>query len=202
MILCICDMKHVDSVYLISSSPRRKEILEMFTTVEIITPMVNEASIAHLGPEAIAIEKLRSGMDKKGIDRVYIAADTVIEFNGRIIGKPQSPEDACSILRNLSGREHSVISGFALGIDGKIFSGTEKTVVRFRKLSDDLIRKYVSTGEPMDKAGAYGIQALGSILVDSINGDFFNVVGLPLKAIEEVLEENGLTLMPEKSIGL
>ena len=147
----------------------------------------------------MARAKLESRLQNIDSD-IAIASDTVILSDERIIGKPASKDMAISILKDLSGQWHIVASGYAVHVDGMIYTGLEETKVKFRKLDDWLIDRYISTGEPMDKAGGYGIQSLGSLLVEGIEGDFFNVVGLPLLRIEEVLEEHGYTLMPGDGI--
>ncbi|MDD6735893.1 MAG: Maf family protein, partial [Clostridiales bacterium] len=122
---------------------------------------------------------------------VIISADTVVYDDGKILGKPENEDDAYNILKSLSGRCHSVFTGICVMRKRDMFAVCKnvETKVFFKELTDENIRSYISTGEPMDKAGAYGIQGLGALLVDKIEGDFFNVVGLPVGKLAEVLKE-------------
>ena len=119
---------------------------------------------------------------------VVIGCDTVVICDGAIFGKPANDEDAKRMLRALSGKEHSVISGVTIGYNKKYLSFSVDTKVTFRQLSETDIDAYVRSGEPLDKAGAYGIQGAGSLLVEKINGDFYNVVGLPVSELAVKLE--------------
>ena len=120
-------------------------------------------------------------------DPLVIAADTIVWLDGEILGKPHSEEQAFSMLKRLSGRDHEVYTGVTvLDKEGELCEA-ERSVVHFRQLSDEEIRRYIATGEPMDKAGAYGIQGKGALLVREIRGDYFNVVGLPVAALNRVL---------------
>ena len=113
-------------------------------------------------------------------EAVVIGSDTVVVLDGKILGKPHSEQEACEMLRSLSGRTHKVFTGVAIVCGGKVKNFFDETDVEFYSLGDDEIKKYVATGEPTDKAGAYGIQGKGSVLVKRINGDFFSVMGLPI----------------------
>jgi len=126
-----------------------------------------------------------------------IAADTVVILNGKILGKPKNKKEAARMLRNLSGKEHKVITGVAVvnAKTKKLLQDVVITKVKFRRLDRDLIEKYVASGKPLDKAGAYGIQGKGALLVESIEGDYFNVVGLPLNALNQLLEKFGINLL-------
>ena len=171
---------------LASASPRRKELLELaqlpFTVhvpnaEEIIPPGLAPAQCAeHLA--ALKADAAACNLPNACI----IAADTIVVVDNAILGKPKNEADAARMLRLLSGREHTVITGVCLlntaTAQKNVFS--QETVVRFYPLSDAEIEAYVRTGEPIDKAGAYGIQGKGALLVESINGDYFNVVGLPV----------------------
>lgn len=131
---------------------------------------------------------------RKHRSSVVIAADTVVLIDGKILGKPQSPTEAKKMLRDLSGKSHVVITGFTI-IDTsqrRILSKAVETKVYIRELNPEEIDAYVKSGEPLDKAGAYGIQGLGSVIVEKIEGDYFNVVGLPLSALAESLKEFGV----------
>lgn len=118
-----------------------------------------------------------------------VGADTIVVLEDRVLGKPGNREEAFSMLRSLSGKTHVVKTGMAILYRGKINLSVTATQVRFRRLKEEEIRKYIETGEPMDKAGAYGIQGLGTLLVDSISGSYDNVVGLPLTVLYEKMGE-------------
>lgn len=121
-----------------------------------------------------------------------LGADTVVELGHRLLGKPASPDDAARMLSELSGREHRVVTAVALARDGDARVRCDVTRVWFRPLPPDLIEAYVATGEPLDKAGAYGVQGYGAVLVERIEGDFFSVMGLPLRLVVELLDAAGL----------
>lgn len=125
-------------------------------------------------------------------ESLVIGADTVVVVDDAILGKPTDAEDAARMLRMLGGRVHQVYTGIAVARDGMERSASESTNVRFRPLTDDLISRYIATGEPMDKAGAYAIQGRGSVLIESIEGCYFNVVGLPIHRLSVVLQEFGV----------
>lgn len=118
-----------------------------------------------------------------GEDCIIISADTVVVIDGKIIGKPRDEEDAFNIIKSLSGRTHEVFTGFTVCGKGKTETDFEVTQVKFKELCDDDIRRYVATKEPMDKAGAYGIQQKGNLFVEYIHGDYYNVVGFPISKI-------------------
>ena len=176
-----------------SASPRRIELLKQFhMPFDIIPSEIDEPVGVDDTPTQIvmglALEKaLDVSMSNK--DALVIASDTVVFFN-RILGKPKSREDARSMLKALSSQKHEVFTGIALvhvASNTKVvdFACTEVT---FNELSDDEIESYLDTGEPFDKAGAYGIQGYGALLVNTINGDFFNVMGLPLSKLNAMLK--------------
>ncbi len=130
-------------------------------------------------------------------DGIVIAADTEVILDKKILGKPKNKKEAYKMLKNLSGKEHRVITGLAV-VDAKtkkLLQDIVVTKVKFRKLNKDLIERYVASGEPLDKAGAYGIQGKAALLVESIKGDYFNVVGLPLNALNQLLEKFGVNLL-------
>lgn len=128
-------------------------------------------------------------------DAVFIAADTIVEKDGIIFGKPASDDAAADMLRSLSGNKHNVWTGICVRQGDRIITAAEKTEVCFRPLTEKEILAYVATGEPGDKAGAYGYQGLAGIFVKEIHGDFFNVVGLPLCLLNEMLAQFGITLL-------
>ena len=128
-------------------------------------------------------------------DALVIAADTIVWLDGEILGKPHSEEQAFSMLRHLSGRDHEVYTGVTV-LDGEgELCEAERSVVHFRKLSDEEIRHYIATGEPMDKAGAYGAQGKGALFVRAIEGDFFNVMGLPVCRLGQMLAKKGVPIL-------
>ncbi len=130
-----------------------------------------------------------------GPEDVVIGADTVVALDGTILGKPKDAADARRMLRALSGRDHSVFTGVTVIRGGTVRCHAEHTLVRFRVLSDDEIDRYIATGEPMDKAGAYGAQGYASLFVERLEGDFFNVMGLPLCALGKLLKQVGVNLL-------
>ena len=186
------------SIVLASGSPRRRELLNMIglTDFKVIPDTSVESIAPGLSPEqtvcGIALRKAENVSRSCSGDDVIIAADTLVFLDGRPIAKPESPDDAAVMLRSLSGRWHSVYTGLAL-IKGDVnIVCAEKTDVCFREISDSEISAYVDTGEPMDKAGAYGAQGRGSVFVERIEGDFFNVMGLPLCRLSVMLKDFGI----------
>jgi septum formation protein len=182
---------------LASASPRREELLRQIgLEFDVIPSNADEPVLAYLSPadmaERLALDKALA-VAARCSDALVIGADTVVVLDARILGKPEDPAEAREILRTLSGREHQVTTGIAV-VDagtGEARSGRVTTRVRFAPLSKELIDRYVATGEPMDKAGAYGIQGCGTLLVESISGCYTNVVGLPLRRLTELLHEFG-----------
>ncbi|MGI6403666.1 MAG: Maf family protein [Oscillospiraceae bacterium] len=176
---------------LASGSPRRRELLEYISSdFAIITKPTDESFPTGVPPrrgaELLALRKARAVAEQYPCD-VVIGADTIVVLEGEIFGKPQDAADATRMLQALSGREHTVYTGVAvLSSQGEqVFS--EGTQVRFLPLSPEEIKAYVDSGEPMDKAGAYGIQGKGALLVEGITGDFYNVMGLPVCRLGRVL---------------
>jgi len=185
---------------LASGSPRRIELLKMLgCKFQIISSKDEEGINPRLSPieNAKRISRLKAlNVASKISEGIVIAADTMVVLGKKILGKPKNKKEAEKMLRNLSGKEHRVITGLAAvnAETKKIMQDVVITKVRFRKLSKNLIDKYIATGEPLDKAGAYGIQGKASLLVESIKGDYFNVVGLPLNALNQLLEKFGMSL--------
>lgn len=184
-------------IILASQSPRRRELLENIgiefevkidSSPEIVDETLDISEIVK-SLSAKKAENVSKIMDDE--DCIVIAADTVVAFDDKILGKPESEEDAANTLKMLSGNIHFVYTGISVldNKTGKIISDFEKTKVRFRELSDTEIRGYVKSGEPMDKAGSYGIQGLGSMFVEKICGDYFNIVGLPICKLCGILKE-------------
>jgi len=188
-------------IILASSSPRRKQLLGMLGLPFIADPSNYEEDMSlKLAPLALA-EVLSAGktldVAKRHKNAIVIGADTFIAHKDKILGKPYTPKKARKMLRELSGTVHSVITGFTI-IDtksGKKISKAVETKVYFKKLADREINNYIKTGEPLDKAGAYGIQDLGAIFIRKMEGEYFNVVGLPLFALAESLKEFGIFVL-------
>lgn len=184
------------AIILASASPRRKELLSFIT--EDFTVSVSDADETtdpSKTPEETVKELARikgEAVFPKFPEDTVIAADTVVVTDDKILGKPADKEDAFAMLRALSGRSHYVYTGVFVKSKDKEISFAEKTEVRFFDLSDEEINGYIATNEPFDKAGAYGIQGKGSILISSISGDYFNVVGLPVARLNRELKKHGL----------
>ncbi len=181
---------------LASKSPRRKELLQNIgIKAEIMPSNVDESVAEGLAPETMVEElsMLKATDVARSLDRntVVIGADTCVCVDGEIFGKPENSEDARRMLRALSGRSHEVYTGYCIVNckDGVAVSKCEKTKVFFRTLSEEEISSYIATNEPMDKAGAYGIQGKGSKFIERIEGDYFNVVGLPVCALTRLMHE-------------
>ena len=181
-------------IILASKSPRRKEILEtMGVEFEIDVADVDESVDESLSPlEAvceISKRKAKAVSQRHTGEKIIISADTVVVIDGRIIGKPKDKEDAFNILKGLSGKTHEVYTGFTIFGNGKSKTDYEVTKVHFKELCDEDIKRYIETGEPMDKAGAYGIQQKGNLFVEYIHGDYYNVVGFPISKICVTIKE-------------
>lgn len=188
-------------IVLASTSPRRKALLEQIKlSFKVVVSDYEEDMTLDMPPEELVMHlsqgKARSVAEKVS-DALVIAADTIVAFEGRVVGKPHEKEDASEMLQKLSGKTHEVLTGLTV-IDtakNKELSRVVKTQVVFRNLSDYEIRTYVASGEPLDKAGAYGIQGLGALLIKEIRGDYYNVIGLPLVTLKEMLEECGVYVL-------
>ena len=185
-------------IILASQSPRRRQLLEqMGITDFVICPAKGEEDMgAQLPPdrlsEALALAKAREVAAQAGPEDIMIAAVTIVTLDHQVLGKPHSREEAVSMLETLSGRHHVVYTGLAVLRGGETVSDHEATQVRFRPLSREEIAAYVATGEPMDKAGAYGIQGRGALLVEGIVGDYFNMMGLPVCKLGQILNRFGV----------
>ena len=187
------------SIVLASASPRRRELLSHFINDYLTDPARGPEEVpAGASPEeavrALSAAKAGEVASRHPGDTI-IAADTVVELDGELLGKPSDPEDAFRMLRRLSGRDHRVYTGVTVRRDGDVLSEAEVTRVFFRSMTDREIRAYIDSGEPMDKAGAYGYQGLAGLFVERIEGDYFNVVGLPLCRLGRMLETMGVTLL-------
>ncbi len=188
-------------IILASKSPRRRELLRQIgiTNFKIMASGADERMDGDPPPAALVEElsrrKARAVRESAGADALIIAADTVVALDGRILGKPADEDAAFAMLSALSGRRHTVYTGLTVLRGVREETRHEQTLVAFRPLAPDEIRAYIATGEPMDKAGAYGIQGLGSLLVSRLEGDYFNVMGLPLFLLGGMLAEFGVTLL-------
>lgn len=198
------------NIYLASTSPRRvsilKELLEPFhLSFKSVSPTFKEVINGYPPKELVAVNAkgkvttLQSEIDNGSL---LIGADTVVCIGNDIIGKPENKNEARESLKKLSGRRHSVFTGVAVldTASQKLFEGCEETIVTFHELTDEDIESYVSTSEPLDKAGAYGIQGLGKIFVKKIDGGFSNVVGLPKKLTLSLLKQAGLRIYLRQSV--
>ena len=193
-------------IILASRSPRRHELVgRMGLAFQVMVPDIEEHMDRVLPPhklvETISLEKARAVGGQVGEGPIIIAADTVVALDGALLGKPRDRAEARRMLTALQGRHHQVYTGFTVLQGGRAITRSEETEVVFRRMTDAEIGQYISTGEPMDKAGAYGIQGYGAMLVESLRGDYFNVMGLPVCALAEVLKEFGvdcLALSAEK----
>lgn len=185
-------------IILASQSPRRKELLERMgiKDFETISPNVDERAFHGLPPEELvrrlSAEKAAAVAGKVGKDAIVIAADTVVALEGAVLGKPADELDAFKMLSALSGVRHQVYTGVTVCRGGEKQTAHEVTDVTFRELSEREIEDYISTGEPMDKAGAYGIQGYGALLIQGISGDYYNVMGLPVCRLSGMLARFGV----------
>lgn len=183
-------------VILASQSPRRRELLTLIGIAHEVRPAdVDETHHSGEPPEAYVERVARDKVAKIAAaapDAVVIGADTTVVADGDVLAKPDDEADARRMLTRLSGRSHFVHTGIAVARGGRVVSAVETVTVVFRALTDDEIRAYVATGEPMDKAGAYGIQGYGATIVERVEGDYFSVMGLGLRRVVALVESLGL----------
>ncbi|MGH7670318.1 MAG: Maf family protein [Gemmatimonadaceae bacterium] len=182
-------------VILASASPRRRELLTLIGIPHEVRPAdIDESLRAGESPagyvERLAREKATALAHH---DQVTIGSDTTVVVDDDVLAKPESTFDAARMLRRLSGRSHVVMTAVAVAWQGRVESGVEEVGVTFRQLTDDDITRYIATGEPMDKAGAYGIQGYGATIVTRVDGDYFAVMGLPVNRMVRLFERLGLT---------
>ncbi len=186
---------------LASSSPRRSELMKLAGYEFEVVPANVSETFLHGTPPMQIVEQLSprkaQAVAKQHPEDIVLAADTVVVLKGRILGKPKDAEMAKAMLKLLSGNVHQVYTGYTVISGKKLLCGHECTSVEFYSLSEEEIDAYVATEEPMDKAGAYGIQGKGGLFVKRINGDFYNIVGLPIAKIRRIL--NGLQNTAEES---
>ncbi|MBO4770375.1 MAG: septum formation inhibitor Maf [Clostridia bacterium] len=184
-------------IILASGSPRRKEIFDSLGfDYKVVVPSIDESSVQGETPSELvarlSAEKAADAVAKIGGKLPVVASDTVVQYGDRILGKPKNPKEAFDMLRLLSGCGHTVHTGLTVAFAGDVLTETVSTHVYFRELSDREILFYVESGEPMDKAGSYGIQSLASVFVKRIDGDYFAVVGLPVCRMTEMLSSFGI----------
>ena len=187
-------------IILASGSPRRRELMQMLgVEVKIIPAVGEEKAPENAGPsetvKLLSLAKAQEVAQKCSHDDVIIAADTIVWHDGKILGKPKSEAQAKAMLSVLSGDVHEVYTGVTVIRGDSVISETEISKVYFRAIEPQEIDRYVATGEPMDKAGAYGAQGLGAIFVERIDGDFFNVMGLPLCRLVKMLKGQGVEVL-------
>ena len=183
-------------VVLASASPRRRQLLNLIGIAHEVRPAnIDETMRQREAPrrhaERLAREKA-TAIAARDPDLITIGADTVVVVNRKVLGKPRDEAEAVQMLTQLSGRQHTVITAIAVARGRKLRSSIEEVQVKFRRLRDDEIEAYVATGEPLDKAGAYGIQGYGATIVERIEGDYFAVMGLPLARLTALMRDLGV----------
>jgi septum formation protein len=185
----------VKPIVLASGSPRRKQLLEMLRIpFRVIPPDVDEHVLA--GEQADAYVTRLSRVKAQAVvalapGEVILAADTTVALRGRIFEKPTSPQNAVEMLEQLQGQTHKVLTAVAVAENGRLEQALDVTRVTFRRADRATLEEYVATGEPLDKAGAYAIQGLGAPLIERVEGDFFGVMGLPLRLALDLLAKFG-----------
>lgn len=191
----------MDKLILASASPRRRELMSLLgIPFEIIVSNVAEVTDKHLSPEEmvkdLALQKAKAVINN--LDQgVVIGADTIVVSAAKILGKPANEEEAYTMLKELSGQEHQVYTGIALvdKVSGRQEVAAEVTLVKFKELTDSEIRAYLATGEPFDKAGAYAIQGRAAVFIEGIKGDYYNVVGLPVYRLAQLLKRFNVEIL-------
>lgn len=182
-------------IVLASGSPRRKELLENLNiNFKVIPSNVEEEMIHNEKPEIMTMRlAFTKALDiaNKNQNSTVIGADTIVVLDDNVLGKPKDEKDAFNMLKNLSDKYHQVITGISVINlnEGKKIVDYVVSDVKFKKIDDEKIKRYIDTKEPLDKAGAYGIQGYGSLLVEEIKGDYFNIVGLPISKLDEILHK-------------
>jgi septum formation protein len=181
-------------VVLASQSPRRRQLLSLIGIEHDVRPAnIDESYFAGEQPRAHALRLARGKAEAIAASgAVTIGSDTIVVVDGEVLGKPSDGAEAARMLRRLSGRAHTVITAVAVRWRDRLVADAEEVTVTFRDLSDGEIAAYIATGEPMDKAGAYGIQGYGATIVERVDGDYFAVMGLPLNRLTRLLESLGL----------
>ena len=189
------------SLILASASPRRQELLKLFNLPFVVRVADIDETMDLSRPaydEVARVSKLKALAVERGEDDIVIAADTIVVCEGRVLGKPRDEADAIATLNLLSGRDHQVMTGCTVLCGDKCESFTEVTDLHFRELSDWEIFRYVASGEPMDKAGSYGIQGGAALFCTHMVGDYYNVMGLPVCALGQVLARLAPKMMEER----
>jgi len=195
----------MQQIILASASPRRAFLLKQIgLDFQVIPSSVEEIADSHLEPQEMVLKLAKrkaQAVSREYPQAIVLGADTVVCCEGRILGKPRDREEAAEMLYFLSGRVHEVVSGVVLQrlIPESVRGEAVTTRVKFRDLTDEEITGYIATGEPLDKAGAYGIQGLGALLVERIEGCYFNVVGLPLSRLPDLFREFGVDLLCQRA---
>ena len=188
----------ITTLVLASISPRRRELLaSLGVDVDVVPSSYIEMNMPELPPIELARTHARGklqGVLGQPRDAVVVAADTVVDLDGKSLGKPSDAREASAMLSALSGRRHMVHTAFAVTFENDVIERTASTEVRFAPLSQQEIAEYVATGDSMDKAGAYGIQGRGATLVERIDGDFYTVMGFPLGLFVRTLRDHGVIL--------
>ncbi|MBD5606057.1 MAG: septum formation protein Maf [Candidatus Eremiobacteraeota bacterium] len=200
-------MRDLTSIVLASASPRRYELLtSLGLNVRVLPSDVDEGDRPGYGPRELAAFHAAAKADAVALREpaeLIVAADTVVDLDGIALGKPRDADDAVRTLGALSGREHVVHTAYVArdGAEGDRIEATVSTRVRFAKLSDEIVRTYIATGDPFDKAGSYGIQGRGAALVERIEGDFYTVMGFPLGDFVRRIPELGYRLPGARAPG-
>ncbi|WP_248927407.1 Maf family protein [Paenibacillus hamazuiensis] len=180
---------------LASSSPRRQELIKMLNIpFEVVSNDVDESVSDVLSPrevvEELSLRKAREAFKRfSDSEAIFIGSDTIVAINGEILGKPEDDQDAYRMLKLIQGQTHQVYTGITCISAIKTITKSRLTEVKIKPLSDSKILNYINTGEPKDKAGSYAAQGIGATLIESIDGDYFNVVGLPISLLSDILEE-------------
>lgn len=186
-------------IVLASGSPRRQELLRRMgiTDFTVRVPEVEEYFPAGLTPEETVcyISREKSQAVEAAEDEIVITADTMVFLDDQRLGKPQDEADALRMLTALQGRRHTVCTGVTVRQGDRVLTESEATGVIFRPAEESELRAYIATGEPMDKAGSYGVQGKGALLVERLEGDFFNVMGLPVLRLSRMLAQFGIKLL-------
>lgn len=192
----------MSSIILASQSPRRRQLLSQIgvTDFSLLAPQADESYDPALSPEEIVSSICRRKAEAARLladdpQALIIAADTMVFLDSLRLGKPHSEQEAFRMLTSLSGRTHHVRTGLTLCRGARLETRVETTAVTFRPLTDGEKWSYIRTGDPMDKAGAYGVQGRGALLVERLEGDFFNVMGLPVLRLARMLESFGVSLL-------
>ena len=186
------------AIILASGSPRRQQLLrQLGVEFSIQTAGIDETMFPDKKPEdeVARVSAAKARAIACALDDIVISADTIVVADDTILGKPADAADAARMLRLLSGRAHTVMTGLSVRRGEAVSTTVVKTSVWFRQLTDGEIARYIATGEPMDKAGAYGIQGLAGVFVERLDGDYFSVMGLPVCTLGEMLQSCGVTLV-------